>query len=47
MSKEENVGRCRGRWLYSDDLKAEVVQMVKSPASMAKCLGLSGAILCG
>jgi transposase len=48
MSKEVNRESRRGRRTYSDDLKAEAVQMLldgHSPASVAKNLGLSGASL--
>ncbi|HJT34757.1 MAG TPA: transposase [Pirellulales bacterium] len=48
MSKDETRGRRHGRRTYSDDLKAEAVQMLldgHSPASVAKNLGLSGANL--
>jgi transposase len=48
MNKEGNRSKRRGRRTYSDDLKAEAVQMLldgHSPASVAKNLGLSGSSL--
>ena len=48
MSREENREKRRGRRIYSEDLKAEAVQMLldgHSPASVAKNLGLSGSSL--
>lgn len=48
MNKEGNREKRRGRRTYSDDLKAEAVQMLldgHSPASVAKNLGLSGSSL--
>ena len=48
MNKEGNREKRRGRRTYSDDLKAEAVQMLldgHNPASVAKNLGLSGSSL--
>lgn len=48
MNKDGRRGKRSGRREYSEDLKAEAVQMLldgHSPASVAKNLGLSGASL--